>query len=273
MRHILYAVTFLLVSFAAIPAHAQMSSGASHIENPERVIPFAKKVEQTLAERGAVVALVSRMGRDPAQMPDGVGEYTHVGIWVYSEITAADGTKVRGYTIYNLYQNKEDSGRSDLVQDFPAEFFGAVFKLKAGIVIPTPELQAEILRVLNSPTYQELHVPAYSVVANPYEWKYQNCTNFVMDVLVAAIYDTKSRSEITQHLREYYEPQDVKISGMTAFFGSLFVNGFETSDHHGSPMQTSTFDSIARFLNHYHMADHVLEVSEDAVEDKLKSTH
>ncbi len=100
-----------------------MSSAASAIETPERVIPFAKKVERELGQRGALVAIVSRMGRDPKQMPDGIGDYTHVGIWVYSEMTAADGRKVNGYAVYNLYQVAGDEGRSELKQDFPAEFF------------------------------------------------------------------------------------------------------------------------------------------------------
>src|SRR3990167_914403 len=257
ISRILFALTLTLAVFTANaePASAQASSAAGTIEAPKKVIPFAKKVERELAERGALVAIVLRMGRDPKQMPDGIGEYTHVGIWVYSEMTAADGSKVNGYAVYNLYQTEEDAGRSKLVQDFPAEFFGSVFDLKTGIVIPTPEVQAEILRVLNSQTYEKLHVPAYSVVANPYDWQYQNCTNFVMSVLVAAIYGTDDRAEITQHLRAYYEPQTVKLSGITRAVGSIFVDGFATADHKGGPLRTSTFDSIARFLATYGMAD------------------
>ena len=271
ISRIFFALVFSLAVFTvkAEPANAQASSAAGTIEAPEKVIPFAKKVERELAERGALVAIVSRMGRDPKQMPDGIGEYTHVGFWVYSEMTAADGSKVNGYAVYNLYQTEEDAGRSELVQDFPAEFFGSVFDLKTGVVIPTPEVQMEILRVLNSPAYEKLHVPAYSVVANPYEWRYQNCTNFVMNVLVAAIYGTEDREEITGHLRAYYEPQQVKLSGITRAFGSVFVDGFATSDHEGGALRTSTFDSIARFLTRYGMADAVLEVTEDEVKEKL----
>ncbi|MDZ4380520.1 MAG: DUF2145 domain-containing protein [Parvibaculum sp.] len=268
MKRILFACGLMLLGLAAAPANAQMSSAASAIETPERVIPFAKKVERELGQRGALVAIVSRMGRDPKQMPDGIGDYTHVGIWVYSEMTAADGRKVNGYAVYNLYQVAGDEGRSELKQDFPAEFFASVFDLKTGIVIPTPEVQAEILRVLNSKTYADLHVPAYSVVANPYDWQYQNCTNFVMSVLVAAIYGTDDRAEITQHLRAHYEPQTVKLSGITRAVGSIFVDGFATADHKGGPLKTSTFDSIARFLTTYGMAQAVLEVTEEGVVEK-----
>jgi len=266
MKRILLICFFLLTGLAA-PAAAQMSSAAGTVGNIERVLPFAKKVERELAERGAVVAIVSRMGRDPAQMPGDVGKYTHVGIWVYAEVTAADGSTVNTYAIYNLYQDADDQGRSSLVQDFPVEFFASVFELNAGIVIPTPELQAELLRVVTSPAYRALHVPEYSVVANPYEWRYQNCTNFIMALLVAAIYDTDDRRTISGHLRAHYEPRDIKLGGVTRALGSVFVDGFATSDHRGGPLRTSTFDSIAAFLTRYDLAEAVLEVTESNVRE------
>lgn len=262
MKRILLAC-FLLMAGLATPAAAQMSSAAAgEVENIEHVVPFAKKVERELAQRGAVVAIVARMGRDPAQMPDEVGRYTHVGIWVYSEVTAADGRKVNGYATYNLYQDAEDNGRSGLVQDFPVEFFGRVFDLNAGVIVPTPEVQRELLRVVTSPDYAKLHVPTYSVVANPYEWRYQNCTNFIMAVLISAIYGTSDRTEISGYLRAYYEPSDVGIGGVTRVLGSIFVTGFATSDHGGQEIRTSTYDSIAAFMTQYGLADAVLEVTE-----------
>ena len=90
-----------------------------------------------------------------------------------------------------------------------------------------------------------------------------------MNVLVAAIYGTDDRAEITEHLKAYYEPQQVKLSGVTRAFGSIFVDGFATSDHEDGALKTSTFDSITRFLVTYGMAEAVLEVSEGEVKEKL----
>lgn len=74
--------------------------------------------------------------------------------------------------------------------DFPVDFFAGVQKLKAGIVIPTPELQRRLLATIQSDVYRDLHVPAYSAVANPFTLEYQNCTEHTLDVLNAAIYQT-----------------------------------------------------------------------------------
>jgi hypothetical protein len=261
LKRLLLAVA--LTAGLALPAHAAMSSATDGtIRNPARVIPFAKKVETLLAERGAVVAIVARVGRDPKEMPNGI-TYTHVGIWVYSEITKPDGRKVPGYVAHNLYQNEKDNNRSELVDDLPVQFFGNVAELKSGIIIPKPELQVALLKQLASPGYKDLFVPNYSVVANPYSWRYQNCTNFVMANILAAIYGTSDKTEVTAHLRASYEPKAVPISGVVRALGPIFVDGFHTDDQDGA-VKTSTFESIAAFLQRYNLAEDVIEVREDA---------
>lgn len=253
----------LLAGMAAPAAAAAMSSGSTgEIKDASRVIPFAKKVERLLAERGVAVAIVSRVGRDPEDLPDGIA-YTHVGLWVYSEITTADGRKVRGYVSHNLYQLDENLDRSALAEDFPAEFFGDVHELKAGVIVPKPELQARLLKVIDSPTYARLHVPDYSLVANPYDWRYQNCTNFIMANLAVAIYGTEDRDRISADLKAHYAPQPVGLNGLERTFGPLFVGGFHTADHDG-PLKTSTFGSVARFLQSNDLAEAVFEVTEES---------
>ncbi len=256
-----FALSLVLAAGAIVsPAIAQSSAPSGEIVNPERVIPFAKSVERQLANRGARVAIVSRVGRDPDKMPDGI-EYTHVGLWVYSDIQTADGKTVRGYAIYNLYQEPEDAGRSCLAQDYPAEFFGEVFDLRAGVIVPTPQVQERLLKVIASPTYASLHNPNYSLVANPFRNDFQNCTNFVLQVLMAAVYGTDDRDQIAANIRAHFTPQRVGLSGLQRTLGPIFVSGFETSDHSG-PIRTSTFGALGRFMVQYGMAQDQFEVTE-----------
>ncbi|WP_422025538.1 DUF2145 domain-containing protein [Pyruvatibacter mobilis] len=252
-----------LAAFWAIPSQAQSSMSGGEIVNPERVIPFAKNVEHALAERGARVAIVSRVGRDPDRMPSGI-EYTHVALWVYSDIQTEDGRTVRGYAIHNLYQLPDDPGKSDLVQDFPVEFFGNVFELRAGVIVPTADLQDRLLQVLNSSTYEALHQPDYSLVANPFGSDYQNCTNFVLSVLMAAIYETDNRDLIDANIEAYFEPQTVRLGPLQRAFGPLFVRGVETSDHSGA-IRTSTFGSLSRFMRAYKLSDTDFTITERGV--------
>ncbi len=83
------------------------------------------------------VAILARMGRPLSEMPEGM-YFTHVAFAVYSNITLADGSNVPGYAIYILYQKNDRPNLSDLVQDYPVDFFSGVAELEAGILIPSP---------------------------------------------------------------------------------------------------------------------------------------
>ena len=104
---------------------ASSGSGETTHFKAEEVISFAKKVERTLASKGAHVAILARMGRPLSEMPPGM-RFTHVAFVVYSSIQTADGRTLPGYSIYNLYQYDDQPDKSRLVQDFPVDFFSAV---------------------------------------------------------------------------------------------------------------------------------------------------
>lgn len=228
---------------------------------PEQIIAFAKKVERTIAARGARVALVSRVGVPPAEMPPGM-HFSHVGFAVYSQITTAQGAKVPGYAMYNLYQSDEHPDRSSLVQDYPADFFAAVVALEAGVIIPSEALQRRLLDVITSPTYAALHNPRYSTIANPFTLELQNCTEFVLDVLMAAIYRTGDIGRIKAAERAYFVPHPVEVDPIKLLFGSMFMPGIAMSDHPGAPV-TATYERIVDFIRKYDAGSDSLVVVPD----------
>jgi hypothetical protein len=252
-------IIFFLAIFCSIifslPADASSQAGGEIYFKPEEIIKFAKKVEKSMAQKGAHVAILARVGRPRDQLPPGFS-YTHVSFAVYSQITATDGRKIPGYAIYNLYQRNQEPNVSDLVQDFPADFFAGVQVLEAGVIIPSPELQARLLRVITSPTHKELHNPRYSVIANPFTLDYQNCTEHTLDVIFAAIYETNNIRQIKKNEEAYFEPQPVNVNPIKLAIGSLFVAEIKTSDHPGAPV-TATFETIARFLQKYDIGSQV----------------
>jgi hypothetical protein len=210
------------------------------------VAAFSNRVQQDLAGRGANVAIVARVGRDPALLPDGI-RYTHVAFWVYSRITQADGSTGMGYRIYNLYQRDGNLTRSDLVQDTPGDFFAGAHRLDAGIIIPDPRLQRKLLDVIASPAYAALHNPSYSVLANPGSSQFQNCTEHTLDVLMAALYDTTDPRQIKANIDAYFEPQQVRLGGLQRLLAPAASKALTTADH-GAVVKTATFGSIRRFM-------------------------
>jgi len=224
----------------------------------EEIAKFTKKIEVAMAEKGARVFIIGRNGRPVEDLPGGV-EYTHVGFGVYSKIQTGDGRIVPGYAIYNLYQNEENGAKSKLVMDYAVDFLAGIYEPKVGIVIPTPELQKRLLTFIGTAEYQSLHNPEYSVLSNPYNNTFQNCTEFVLDVVNSSIYQTVDKDELKLAAKDHFKPQDIHISPFKVLFGSMFVSGITKSDHVGQ-IKTATYTTIANYLESYNLAQEILEI-------------
>lgn len=259
MIRIFFATILLFTVGVFSNVHASSNSNGVIVQ-PELVIPYAKRVEHELAKRGAHVAIVARVGQDPKDLPSGI-EYTHVAFWVYSEMALPSGETVNGYVVHNLYQLVGDSSQSELITDFPVEFFGDVYELRSGIIIPEPAVQQRLIEFIGSKDYKGLHVPNYSLIANPHKRSFQNCTNFILNALVGAVYQTGNVQEIQSHIDTYYEPQKVGVNGFERLFGSIFINAVATSDHDGD-IKTSTYGSLLKFMNKYDLVQSSFEITE-----------
>ena len=237
---------------------SQPGSSPVHF-TPEEIAAFAKQVETTVAAKGARVFIIARQGRPAEELPEGI-HYTHTGFGVYSSITMEDGSVVPGYALYNLYQRNDEPEVSDLVVDYPVNFFAGVYELRAGIIIPSPELQRRLLDVISSDTYATLHNRRYSVISNPFNSQYQNCTEHTLDVINAAIYQTGDIEQLKRNAEAYYRPQEVNVDPFKLMIGSLFMAELTVSDHPGA-VATSTFTTIQEYLQSYDLVDTVLTIT------------
>lgn len=225
----------------------------------DKVLVFSKKLEKELGKRGAHVALVSRIGIPEEDLPEGV-RYTHVGFAVYSKITTKDGQESLGYAMYNLYQSEEDPAVSHIVMDYPPDFFLAAHKLRAGVIIPSAELQRRLLALISdSEALRSFHNPHYSVISNPSDPGHQNCTEFVLRILVAAIYNTRNPRQIEANIRSYFIPKKIEVGNIRLWLGSILTPDVFLDDHQGTP-RTATYGTIADFLKKYHLVREVFTV-------------
>lgn len=262
MRQLIICILSLSLwgNVAAAPGFSSASMGGGETTHfkAEEVISFAKKVERTLAAKGAHVAVLARMGRPPSEMPPGM-HFTHVAFVVYSNIQTADGRNLPGYSIYNLYQYDDKPDKSRLVQDYPVDFFSGVAQMEAGILIPSAELQKRIVQLIASPSYASLHDPRYSVIANPYNEGRQNCTEFTLDVINAAIYQTTDSKQLKQVAQKYFQAQPVEVNPFKLMLGSMFSAEVSTVDHPQKPV-TATFERISDYLLKYDQGSQLLTV-------------
>lgn len=223
------------------------------IYTPEEIASFSKEVERYAASRGARVFIIARKGRPDNDMPRGI-QFSHTAIAIYSQITLDDGQKVNGYAIHNLYQDGEKPGISHLITDYPVDFFWSAYALEAGILIPSTEMQTKLLSFYSTNKAPALHNGRYSIVANPYNRKRQNCTEYTLDILTGAIYDTTDTVRIKRNVNAYFDAQKVNVSRGKLALGSWFNEGITLSDHDGA-VQTATFGSIGRFLKQYNLLE------------------
>jgi hypothetical protein len=262
MRHLITCILSLClwgIAFAA-PGFSSASRGGGETTHfkAEEIITFAKKVERTLASKGAHVAILARMGRPLAEMPRGM-HFTHVAFVVYSQIQTADGRTLPGYAIHNLYQYDDKPNTSRLEIDYPVDFFSGVAHMEAGILIPSAELQQRLVKLIASPAYASLHEPRYSVIANPYNEGRQNCTEFVLDVINSAIYQTSNVKQLKQVAQKFFVAQPVEVHPFKLLLGSVFSAEVATSDHPSKPV-TATFERISDYLLKFDQGAELLTV-------------
>lgn len=252
------AAAGLALALAAAPAaqaHAAEGSVAGAAVNhfaDQDAADFSKQIEQDLGAHGARLAMVFRSGRPRADLPDGI-EYTHGAFWIYRSVTTDDGRTVHGYAVYNLYAGDGKGWPktvSRLVQDWPLDFVSGSAEDDVAVIIPEPALQQRLLEVIDSPAYEALHNPAFSLVSNPLEDRYQNCNTFMLNVLAAAIWDTEDPDRIQANLHAWFKPAIVHTDPLTRLFGPMFDSRLRTGDQHGA-VQTTTYRSLADFLGAY----------------------
>jgi len=252
----------LLWSVLVLPAHAGSTAPTESRFAAAELMAFAKKVEREVAARGARVFIIARTGEPQDSLPDGV-RYTHTAFGVYAISETEDGRQLPGYVIYNLYQNEGEPERSRLVRDYPANFFAGAEVLRAGILIPDDEVQRRILQTVASGKHERLHNPNYSLLSNPWDPRFQNCTEYTLDVLNAAIYQTTDRRTIKANTRAHFTPQSIDVNPFKLLYGRLFMADVQLSDQPERPLQIATFSSIARYLDRNGLSKARFEVLAD----------
>ncbi|GAA0854320.1 DUF2145 domain-containing protein [Aliiglaciecola litoralis] len=228
---------------------------------PQRIVTFAKQVEKIAAQKGARAFILSRVGRPEEDLPKGIF-YTHTAIAVYSSIELEDGSVVNGYAIHNLYQDDKRPNRSMLVTDYPVDFFWGAQRLKTGIVIPTPDLQKRLIDIIAQGKNKTLHNSRYSVLSNPFNQQFQNCTEHTLDVVNAAVYQTTDWQRLKNNAQAYFSPQRVHVSKFKLALGSMFSDDLTTADHKGK-VYTTTFTSIMRYMRDFELSQESFTVFED----------
>jgi len=133
------------------------------------------------------------------------------------------------------------SSESTLYREGLSNFIGETgthTDLRVGV--PTPAVRAALKAMLTPPAIQAkaLHEPRYSVVAYPFSDEYQNSNQWVLEVLAAAIAQSRDgtllvrRAQVQTWLKEQmYQPSSLHIGVGKRLGARFFSANAATTDH------------------------------------------
>lgn len=260
----LAALAVMMAPSAMAVGSAPSEKGNTEFLTVEEAASFSKQIERDLAFKGARVAIVFRAGREREDLPEGI-RYTHGAFWVYQDILKDDGSVLKGYAVYNLYHGDGETlprSKSYLEQDFPFDFTEGTKANDVAVIIPEPELQRRILNIIASPTYEALHIEDYSVISNAADPKFQNCNEFMLDVIASAAWKTTDYAQIKANLAEHFEPTRIKAGVLQRIFAPVIDEQIKTSDHQGK-LETVTYGALSGFLSKFDMLQETYVIDRD----------
>jgi len=208
----------------------------------ERAMTLAEHTAQRLDASGAQVVLVARVGQD---LRDHGQRYSHFGI-AYRD---APGAPWR--IAHKL--NQCGTAQAAVYRQGLGEFFlDDLYDYEAGLVVPTPQVQARLLPALrDNRRLAQLHTPAYSMVAYPWAQAYQQSNQWAIETLAAAQEPSIStRPQAQAWLREHgYVPDALHLSAFQRLGARMTAANVAFDDHPNSKrftdrIETVTVDSV-----------------------------
>ncbi len=224
---------------------------------------YGETITNNLRANNVKAAIISRSGQPREKLPEGV-MFTHSAFFLYEPETDK-------YAVYNLYHGEENRLISSLATDTPADFLRLLRERDAGLIIPTPEFQTALYSYITSAKYGEVHQVDYSLISNPYDPRFQNCNEYMLDSLAALVWDTKDISEIKARFKDMLRPSELKASFIRRHIGPL-VDERLVMDDHNDKIWTTTSQTLANFLaDEGQLESHYMIDLETGVQQPMKA--
>ncbi len=233
----------------ALPAHAGQPCQERPLAPHEVVLSMdlAQRTVQMLDDAGAQVALVSRAGQDLSKYRL---RYSHMGIAV------RDHPKGRWTVVHAL--NDCGSASSGLYDEGMGNFFLTdLYRHEAQLVIPGPEAQARLARLVATRTPKRLHEAQYNMLSYVYSTRYQNSNQWVLETFAAALApagQVETRAEAQKWLRSIgYQAPTVEIPAAVRLGARMFRANVSFDDHPherrmAGQIDTVTTDAVVRMV-------------------------
>lgn len=240
-------VAGLLLALALGPALAGRSCEARPPQAAavQQAMELAARTQSALDASGAQVVVLARVGQDLRKY--GL-HWSHLG-WAYRD--EGGGWRV----VHKL--NQCGTATSAIYRQGLGEFFlDDMFEYEAGIVVPTPEVQARLLPLLrDNGRVALLHTAAYSMVAYPWALTYQQSNQWAIETLALSQDEAagaRGRAQAWLQLKGY-EPTTLHLGPLTRLGARITAANVAFDDHPNAKrfsdrIETVTVDSVFTWL-------------------------
>ena len=245
------ATWLVALGAACSGAQAGQDCGERAAPTPQALmqgLALGQRVRDQLEQSGASAALVARVGLNLGEFGQ---RYTHMGVAVRDHVR-------RRWQVLHLF-NPCGKGESEIsVQPLEQFYEVDLFAHEALVLTPSYGLQAAIREVFMNPaTTRALHKPAYNMIAHPFNTRFQNSNQWILEMLALALDRSggiRDRTAAQAWLqRAGYEPGNIRIPNLRRAGARLFSAHVSFADHTQEEYEKQTYlvitvDSIARFL-------------------------
>ncbi len=220
---------------------------AMSAQSVRNAMELATEVQRGLEQHQVQAALLARVGSDVSKY--GL-RYTHAALVFRDPETGV-------WTILHEL-NRCGHDDSDLYSQGLANFFlDDPFEYRALLLVPTPDLQAQLLTQVARDRGVSVHQPRYSVLAYPFALDYQNSNGWLLELVGAAEADgfALGRGAVQDYRRsEGYRPDHIEIGPLERVGASLIKANVSFLDHPlgerlSGRYSVVTVESVVRFLS------------------------
>lgn len=243
------AATASGAAWAGLPTFCERENDITALEQ-DRVLRFAGVVRQELERSGGKVALIARAGVDLSRF--GL-LYSHAGVALRDEADGAWAVRQLYYACDDARPHLFDQGISGFALGADAPSSGHV-----SLLFLPEEDGAELERAARDKRLAlALLAGKYSANAHAYSTTYQNCNQWVAELLAGAwggVSGERVREQAQDWLRaQGYVPGPVRVPGHLLMFAGQFVPLVHVDDHplddlHALALQVSVPASIEAFV-------------------------
>jgi len=231
----------------------------------DRLLRFAAVLREELAGVGDGVALVSRSGLDLSRFDI---RYSHAALAWRSE-TGAWSARQLYYACDESRPRIFDQGLAGfaLGTDDPALGYVSLVRL------PDEAIDALRPALLDGPRVQHLLASQYSASAYAFSVRYQNCNQWVMEMLAAGWGDLPDGDDLRARAQTWlrdarYTPQPVQVGSRFLMLASHFVPLLHLDDHpdedrSAMQLRVSLPSTVEAFVHQRYPASERVEICHD----------